>query len=358
MRVAICGAGVIGAAIAYYLSRRGAEVIVFERCGVACAASGKAGGFLALDWCRGSPLDRLARRSFLLHATLPGEIGADWGYRRLTTYSGFAIGDGHGAGRESTRLTWLSDCVMLAGRIGSPETTALVHPGAFTAAMMRAAQDRGAVLRLAQVTGVARTQDGAAATGVTVAEETIAADAVVIAMGPWSVVAAGWVPLPPVFAYKGHSVLFHTGRDIPADALFLEYQEAGGDVLTPELFPRADGTTYVSAMSHHARLPPDPADVMPDAGAIGRIETMCARLSPLLQTDKIIARQACCRPTTSDGLPLIGRIPGVRHGYVATGHGVWGILNAPATGEAMAELILDDAAQSSDLTPFDPARLQ
>jgi glycine/D-amino acid oxidase-like deaminating enzyme len=47
------------------------------------------------------------------------------------------------------------------------------------------------------------------------------------------------------------------------------------------------------------------------------------------------------RPVTGDGLPLIGAVPGTRGAYVATGHGVWDILNAPATGEAMAELILN-----------------
>jgi glycine/D-amino acid oxidase-like deaminating enzyme len=39
---------------------------------------------------------------------------------------------------------------------------------------------------------------------------------------------------------------------------------------------------------------------------------------------------------------------------VASGHNVWGILNAPATGEALAELIADGVARSTDLTPFDP----
>ena len=39
-----------------------------------------------------------------------------------------------------------------------------------------------------------------------------------------------------------------------------------------------------------------------------------------------------------------------------TGHSVWGILNAPATGEAMAELVADGAAHSVDLSPFDPGR--
>src|SRR3981081_1899249 len=49
--VIVCGAGVMGAAVAYYLARRGVAVTVVERSGVACAASGKSGGFLALDWC-------------------------------------------------------------------------------------------------------------------------------------------------------------------------------------------------------------------------------------------------------------------------------------------------------------------
>lgn len=54
MRVVICGGGVIGACIAYFLACRGIDVIAIERTEVAAAASGKAGGFLALDWCAGT----------------------------------------------------------------------------------------------------------------------------------------------------------------------------------------------------------------------------------------------------------------------------------------------------------------
>ncbi len=79
-------------------------------------------------------------------------------------------------------------------------------------------------------------------------------------------------------------------------------------------------------------------------------------MSPVLARAPVLASQACYRPVTADGLPLIGAVPGARGAYVATGHSVWGILNAPATGEAMAELILDGAA-TLDLSPFDPARL-
>jgi glycine/D-amino acid oxidase-like deaminating enzyme len=83
---------------------------------------------------------------------------------------------------------------------------------------------------------------------------------------------------------------------------------------------------------------------------------MCGELSPALASAKILARQACFRPITRDGLPLIGRVPGVEGAFVATGHSVWGILNAPATGEAMAELITEGAAHSVELSPFDPGR--
>ena len=84
---------------------------------------------------------------------------------------------------------------------------------------------------------------------------------------------------------------------------------------------------------------------------------MCRALSPVLAAAKIAARQACFRPVTADGLPLIGPVPGLSNVFVATGHSVWGILNAPATGEAMAELIVDGAAHTLDLSRFDPGRL-
>jgi glycine/D-amino acid oxidase-like deaminating enzyme len=357
MRVLICGGGVIGASIAYFLSCRGAEPIVIERTEVACAASGKSGGFLALDWCDGSPLETLARRSFALHASLPATIGADWGYRRLTTFGGFARAQGEARRGAPAKVGWVSDGVIVDRRLGSADTTAQVHPALFTAALMHAAKAQGAQLHLGCVTGILRDGGGARVKGVEVNGERIEGDAVVIAMGPWSVLAAQWLAMPPVFGLKGHSLVFKTGTNVPAEALFLEYQEASGEQHSPEVFPRADGTTYVCAISSESPLPVDPAHVAPDPGAISRLQTMCASMSPALGAAKVLASQACYRPVTQDGLPLIGGVRDVEGAYVATGHSVWGILNAPATGEAMAELILDGDTRTVDLAPFDPARL-
>ena len=357
MHVVICGGGVIGCSTAYFLSRRGTQVTVVERSGIANAASGKSGGFLALDWCDGQPLQRLARRSFALHAELAEALGGEtaWHYRRMATYGGHADARRDAPG-SSGPVAWVSDTVAIGQRLGSPATTAQVHPGAFTKAMMRAAEDHGATLRAGTVTGIA--QAGGTVTGVVVDGETIAADAVVIALGPWSILAAEWLPLPPVYGLKGHSLVFATGDDVPAEALFLDYREASGAASSPELFPRSDGTTYVCGISSESRLPVDPADVVPDDGVIERLQAICADLSPRLASAQVLAAQACYRPVTRDGMPLIGRIPGVAGAFVATGHSVWGILNAPATGEAISELILDGAAHSVDLAPFDPGRLK
>ena len=125
----------------------------------------------------------------------------------------------------------------------------------------------GAKVRLGRVTGLALNPGGTRATGVRVDDDVdLAADAVVLAMGPWSMSAGRWLPLPPVYGLKGNSVLFQTGEAVSADALFVEVATAGG-MQTPEVFPRPDGTTYVCGLSSQQALPDDPVEVVPDPGA-------------------------------------------------------------------------------------------
>ena len=81
-RIVICGGGIIGAATAYYLARRGQRCTIVDRAGVAAAASGRAGGFLAKDWCDSSAVGPLARLSYKLHAGLAEELQRETDYRR------------------------------------------------------------------------------------------------------------------------------------------------------------------------------------------------------------------------------------------------------------------------------------
>jgi glycine/D-amino acid oxidase-like deaminating enzyme len=352
-QVVICGAGVVGAAVAYYLSLRGVGATVIERSGVACAASGKSGGFLALDWCDNSPLAALARTSFQLHAELSQTLGTDYGYRRLTTIGVTASADGRPSERSlPDEFAWLDRHAVPYAVLGSPLTTAQVHPAQFTHALMQAALAGGAQLRLGCVEGIELAD--AAVRGVRVDGHILPANAVVIAMGPWSGSAASW--LPPVAGLKGHSITLRPSTPVPAQALFVEYVAHGGERLTPEVYPRPDGEVYLCGLSEEGPLParPDLVQPRPDAGLI--LQGIAGTLSSSLADVPLQRVQACYRPVYADGLPLLGAVPGVRGAYIATGHSCWGILNAPASALAMAELLIDGQAHSVDLRQFDPRR--
>ena len=178
------------------------------------------------------------RAELLLHAALPHEIAGDWGYRRMTAYSGFVVSERDARRHKPAKLKWLSEGVVIESRLGTTETTAIVHPRAFTAAMMGAAMRHGAELRHGRVTGIVRTADGSTVRGVEVDDGVIESDAVVVAMGPWSLMAAEWMALPAVFGRRSPSLVYDTGMDVPADALFLEYQQETGSVRDGRSFPK------------------------------------------------------------------------------------------------------------------------
>jgi glycine/D-amino acid oxidase-like deaminating enzyme len=218
---------------------------------------------------------------------------------------------------------------------------------------MDSARAHGAVLRTGVVERVATT--GRAVSGVVVDGEPLGADAVVLAMGPWTGRVKG-LALPRVHGLKGYSVTL-AAPDLPAHALFMDYRRASGGALEPEIVPRPDGTVYVCGMADRQPLPEsaEGVEVSDEGCAVLARAAGCA--SSVLAAAPIERRQACYRPIAEDGIPLIGRVPGVAGAYLATGHGPWGMLNAPGTGLALAELIADGGATSLDLAPFDPARL-
>jgi glycine/D-amino acid oxidase-like deaminating enzyme len=349
--VVVCGAGVMGAATAYFLSRRGVAVTVVERTGVACAASGKSGGFLALDWCDATPVEPLARASFALHAELARTLPVDYGYRRVDTFMLAARERGRVPGGHRVAAPgWLDGEGVVTAALGSTETTAQVHPARFTQALLEASGARvrpGVVHDVVARDGVAR--------GVRVDGDAVEADAVVLAMGPWTSRAVPGLRLPGVHGLKGYSVTLAAG-DVPAHALFVDYRTVTGRVLEPEIVARPDGEVYVCGMADPAPLPDSPEAVTGSDEACAVLARAAGRVSTTLAAAPVTRRQACYRPVTDDGLPLIGRVPGVRGAYVATGHGPWGMLNAPATGLALAELIMDGTSAVVDLSAFDPAR--
>ena len=86
------------------------------------------------------------------------------------------------------------------------------------------------------------------------------------------------------------------------------------------------------------------------------IQTAC-KFIPRLGTLKIMRTYAGVRPATPDGDPYIGLVDHVPGFCQCTGHGGEGIALAPATGEAIAELLTDGAAKTCKIEHFSPMRL-
>ena len=354
LRIVICGAGVIGAATAYYLIRRGAKVTVIERHRPACAASGKAGGFLALDWCDGTALQALARRSFALHAELAASLPDDYGYRRLRTWAASAdMNTAQSPANEAGQPGWVNRKARVYAQIGNEQSTAQVHPEKFTQALLNAAIRQGTQLMQGRVEGLEWRENKLC--GVRIDGSIMPADHAVLALGPWTFQAADWLPLPPVYGLKGHSIVLKPRQPVGSDALFVDFHGRRGEQLSPELFPRPDGEVYLCGLPEQSPVPDDPQQVQSDPASGQRLLEIAGALSSHLADLQPERIQACYRPVTQDGLPFLGRVAdGV---YLATGHNVWGILNAPASGLALSELILDGEANSVDLRAFDPGRL-
>nr|ACG35783.1 D-amino acid oxidase [Zea mays] len=370
-RVVICGGGVVGACTAYFLATHAASPTVptlVERCAPACAASGKAGGFLALDWCDSTPaLSRLARASFALHRRLADALGgADaYGFRPVHTLS--ILLPPHPAASSSSPQhpllpPWVDPSASAAPprELGTPDTTAQVHPGLFTKAVLAAS---GAEVVIGEVERVVVARDGRVA-GVVVKgrDGVLDADAVVLALGPWSGRLQVVSEVFDVSGLKAHSIVLRPREPekVTPHCLFLSYQpEPGAKMLDPEVYPRPTGEVYICGMSKDENPPDDPATIVGEPDSIAMLHKIAGKVSSQLKKEEgaeVVAEQACYLPCTADGLPVIGEIPGVKGCYVATGHSCWGILNGPATGAALAELILDGKSKIVDLEPFSPAR--
>nr|GMC66331.1 putative oxidoreductase TDA3 [Ipomoea batatas] len=145
---------------------------------------------------------------------------------------------------------------------------------------------------------------------------------------------------------RATAVVLEGGRQIETDAVVL----ALGQIQPREV--------YICGMSANAEVPDDPEQIAPVPESIAVLKRVAGNVSSHLVEGEaaVKAEQACFLPCTDDSVPVIGEVPGVKGCYVATGHSCWGILNGPATGASMAELVMDGRSSIVDLSAFSPSR--
>jgi glycine oxidase len=176
--------------------------------------------------------------------------------------------------------------------------------------------------------------------GVSTNEGEIAADAVVLAAGPWTEVLAlrlsAKVPTPPI---RGQMIAYQSSE--------LRHPVWGEDGY---LVPKRGGVLFAGAtvekVGFRKRTTPR---------ALAALRRMATELVPSLRGAPVTTEWAGLRPGSPDDLPIIGRLPRRQNVYVATGHFRNGILLAPITGKLMTQLICGEKTDMS-LKAFSPAR--
>ncbi len=364
-RVVICGAGVIGSAVAYYLAKRGVAATIIESDAVAAGASGAAAGILTppLPNESNSPLFELQRRGYDMHLdlaeVLPDESGIDYRYQS-TPRAMVAVTEEEEvhARRVAEALTaagfqrsWLTpqELLDMSGWVSASNArgAVLLEPSGhvdayrYSLALLTAAERMGANLRSGEVRGL-EVEDGRVV-GVNVGNQIVEADAVVVAMGPWSVDASNWLGLPiPVEPLKGQIVKVRPAEPIKQ----FSFGHRGNYAILKEPDVLFLGTT-------EERVGFDRSTT---TKARDKILEFGIAFASVLKDAEFIEQTACLRPLSADNLPIIGSIPGIEGAYLGTGHGRQGILQSPPSGKALAELIVDGSTETLELAAFDPER--
>jgi D-amino-acid dehydrogenase len=203
-----------------------------------------------------------------------------------------------------------------------------VRPETLLAGLERRLRERGvAIEEGAAVEGLRPAGDG---WRVETAGGSLEADRVVVAAGVWS--PALLAPLGvrlPIEAAKGYSVTARGPGRRPHRPLYLTEAKVGVSPFDGAL--RLAGTLELGAL-----------DVSVDRV---RVDAVASSASRYLRDWRPVDGRvdwAGLRPLAPDGLPVIGGVPDRPGLFVATGHGMLGITLAPATGEALAPLVVDD----------------
>ena len=369
----VIGAGIVGAACAYYLARSGLRVAVAERGTVASGTTGAGEGNILISDKEPGPELELARLSQRLWRELGDELGPG---AELDPKGGLVVAAGPAehdgltafaatqakAGVETRAvpadgLAELEPHLArgLAGGVFYPEDMQ-VQPMMAAALLLRRARDLGAELLLRhEVTGFATA--AGRVTGVRTPAGLLSTGLVVNAAGTWAGEVAQRAGLSlPVLPRRGFIVVTEAlpvlirHKVYTADYVANVASGSAGLEVSTVIEGTASGTVLIGASRERVGF-----DQSSSLRIIGLLAAQAARLFPVLEHARAIRFYRGFRPYCPDHLPVIGadeRLGGLLH---ACGHEGAGVGLAPATGQLIAELA-SGQEPSLPVAPFRPGR--
>jgi sarcosine oxidase subunit beta len=357
--VVIVGGGIQGISLAYHLARAGlSDVCLLEMNTLGSGSSGRSATVTAHSFTSEHCLP-LVQRSFEAYMRFPEELEADPGYERI----GFLLLCGSEAAPDLRNNYHLLQRERVESQLLDPADIAQLtpglnledielglytpHDGVIDAHFIMMAY-AGAARRM----GV-RFVEGVKATGLQVRGERvvevhtsaglIATGCVVNAAGFRARAVAQWAGMElPITNYKRH--IFVTGPvEAYSDIFPFTYELEVGWYL------RREGPGLLIGMGKQES---DEEDPQVDWSFLAQVVEHSMHRAPPLAEAGVMNGWAGLRSLTPDDDPILGQAPHLEGFYNDCGWGGHGIMNAPAGGMILADLILYGKTDLTDVQPF------
>src|SRR5215211_4622614 len=365
--VAVIGAGVVGASVAFHLAERGAKTMVLDR---------------------GDPAGSTARSGALIRAHYPTALEADLAWESLTKYFepwGERVGGGCGFTRTGfaylvgeQNIDALRYNVALQRKVGvetelvGPDELCDIEPALRAEGVALAAYEpRGGYadpaataigfLRAAQALGgrferrraTALLVRGERVRGVQTDEGPVAAGNVVLAAGAWSVPLAGSAGVRlPIRPARVRVALFERPYELPTHLALID---------TTEGFyarPAAERATLVGSRDSLEWVDdPDAPTPEPDAAFVESVSCKIGNRIPAMAGAPYRSGRSGILDMTPDGRPILG--PAGPDGLcLAAGWSGTGFKKAPAAGAELARWVTDGAPKRPELLDYRLSRFE
>lgn len=368
----IIGAGVMGASLAYHLTRAGmTHVTVLDKKGLCGGMTAKSGALVRMHYTN-EPEARMAFAAWCYFQHWQEMVGGECGFTR----TGFVVTvtpDNAERLRKNVEMLQrigVTTSVITAQELRELQPFARVDdltvaayepesgyadPRATTTAFMQQAQRQGATLREGVRVTAIRTAGGRVI-GVDTSGGPIDAPIVVVMAGPWSdrllKTADIDFPLTPQraqIAFYQRPAELAKGHMVFIDGALGTYFRPHGTELT-----------LIGVGHWKPELPPDPDayNEANDPDFIPAAKLKVARRIPALQHAEYACGHAGIYDVSPDTRAILDRAPGVEGLYIAAGFSGTGFKISPAVGACMAELITQGRATFVDITPFRFSRFE